>query len=100
VLTCSYDKVFNRVSALASNRIGMVSPTARIDSIYFHGLEALPLTAASGASAVVGLRGAQVLSWITVDGTARLAVKRSACGNSSKIRRYHPVFNVLWGNPT
>lgn len=49
-----------------------------IETIDFHGLEALRLTAASGATAVVSKLGGQVLSWITRDGRERLFLSEKA----------------------
>lgn len=49
-----------------------------IETIDFHGIEALRLTAASGARAVVSRFGAQVLSWITRDGRERLFLSEQA----------------------
>lgn len=49
-----------------------------IENITFHGIEALRLTAASGASAIVSRFGAQVLSWATRDGRERLFLSAKA----------------------
>ncbi|HKO87487.1 MAG TPA: D-hexose-6-phosphate mutarotase [Burkholderiales bacterium] len=49
-----------------------------IETIDFHGLEALRLTAPSGASAIVSLYGAQVLSWTTPDKRERLFLSDAA----------------------
>jgi len=45
---------------------------SRIEAVKFHGLDALQLRATDGASAVVSLHGAQVLSWIPAGGEERL----------------------------
>lgn len=66
--------------------------TAQIESIQFHGIEALRLTAASGATAVVSLLGAQVLSWITPDGREQLYLSDKAVFDGSRsIRGGVPV---------
>jgi len=49
-----------------------------IKEIDFHGLEALRLQTAAGASAVITLYGAQVLSWITPGGRERLFLSERA----------------------
>ena len=49
-----------------------------IDNIEFHGLDALRLQAASGASAVITLYGAQVVSWVTPDRRERLFLSENA----------------------
>ena len=45
---------------------------SRIEAVKFQGLDALHLRTTDGASAIVSLHGAQVLSWIPVDGNERL----------------------------
>jgi glucose-6-phosphate 1-epimerase len=63
-----------------------------VERIDFHGLEALKLTAASGASAVVTLYGGQVLSWVTPDGREQLFLsERARFGGGSAIRGGVPV---------
>lgn len=63
-----------------------------IETIDFHGIEALRLTAASGATAVVSRFGAQVLSWVTRDGRERLFLAERACfDGSAPIRGGIPV---------
>jgi len=52
--------------------------TPGIENIEFNGIEALRLTAASGATAVVSRFGAQVLSWVTRDGRERLFLSERA----------------------
>lgn len=49
-----------------------------IETIDFHGLEALRLQAGSGATAVVSKLGGQVLSWVTRDGRERLFLSEQA----------------------
>lgn len=49
-----------------------------IETIQFHGIEALRLQAASGAVAIVSRFGAQVLSWVTPDGRERLFLSDKA----------------------
>jgi len=51
--------------------------SASIESIEFHGIPALRLSA-GGATAVVSLFGAQVLSWVTTDGRERLFLSEKA----------------------
>lgn len=51
--------------------------SASIESIEFHGLPALRLSA-GGATAVVSLFGAQVLSWVTRDGREHLFLSEKA----------------------
>lgn len=53
--------------------------SSSIENLTFHGLPAIALKAASGASAVVSLFGAQVLSWRTPDGQERLYLSDAAC---------------------
>ncbi|MBS1190250.1 MAG: Aldose 1-epimerase [Rhodocyclaceae bacterium] len=63
-----------------------------IETIDFHGLEALRLTAPRGASAVVGKLGGQVLSWTTRDGRERLFLsERARFDGSVPIRGGIPV---------
>lgn len=63
-----------------------------IESIDFHGLEALRLRAASGATAIVSKLGGQVLSWLTRDGRERLFLSDRALFDGSRpIRGGIPV---------
>lgn len=63
-----------------------------IEEIDFHGIAALRLTAASGATAIVSKQGAQVLSWITRDARERLFLsERAAFDGSRAIRGGIPV---------
>lgn len=57
-----------------------------IDNIDFHGLEALRLQTSSGASAVISLYGAQLLSWITPDRRERFYLSEKA-----RYDMQHPV---------
>jgi glucose-6-phosphate 1-epimerase len=68
------------------------SSAGTVERIDFNGLEALRLTAASGAAAVVTLYGAQVLSWVTPDGKEQFFLsERARFGNGSAIRGGVPV---------
>lgn len=49
-----------------------------IESIDFHGIEALRLTGPKGSSAVISKLGGQVLSWLTPDGRERLYLSEKA----------------------
>ena len=49
-----------------------------IETIDFHGIEALRLTGPSGATAVISKLGAQVLSWVPPDGKERLFLSDKA----------------------
>lgn len=49
-----------------------------IETIEFHGIEALRLNGPRGASAVISRRGGQVLSWVTPDGRERLFLSERA----------------------
>jgi glucose-6-phosphate 1-epimerase len=63
-----------------------------IDTIEFHGIEALRLNGPQGASAVIARRGGQVLSWITPDGRERLFLSdRAVFAGSAAIRGGIPV---------
>ena len=63
-----------------------------IETITFHGLEALRLTAARGAQATISLLGGQVLSWVTPDGRERLYLsERAVLDGSAPIRGGIPV---------
>ncbi|MGE5491887.1 MAG: D-hexose-6-phosphate mutarotase [Actinomycetota bacterium] len=63
-----------------------------IETIDFHGIEAVKLTAASGATAIVGTLGGQVLSWVTRDGRERLFLSEQAKFDGSvPIRGGSPV---------
>lgn len=66
--------------------------TPSIESIEFHGIEALRLTAADGSTAVVSRLGAQVLSWQTADKRERLFLsERAVYDGSRSIRGGIPV---------
>lgn len=54
-----------------------------IETIDFHGLEALRLQVA-GASAIISRQGGQILSWITPDGRERLYLSPRAVWDGSK----------------
>ncbi len=54
-----------------------------IEPISFRGLDALRLTGPDGASAVIALQGAQVLSWRTPDGRERLYLSEQAVFDGS-----------------
>jgi glucose-6-phosphate 1-epimerase len=56
---------------------------ATIESLQFHGLPALRLTTPAGASAVVSLFGAQVLSWIPAGGQECLYLSPNAVYDGS-----------------
>jgi glucose-6-phosphate 1-epimerase len=63
-----------------------------IEPISFHGLDALRLTGPGGASAVIALQGAQVLSWQTPDGRERLYLsERAVFDGSAPVRGGIPV---------
>lgn len=63
-----------------------------IENIEFHGLKALRLHAASGATAIISLYGAQILSWITPDRRERLFLSDQALFDmKSAIRGGIPV---------
>jgi glucose-6-phosphate 1-epimerase len=47
-----------------------------IETIEFHGIEALRLNGPGGSIAVISKLGGQVLSWITPDGRERLFLFR------------------------
>lgn len=65
---------------------------SHIESVQFQGLEALLLKAADGASALVSLYGAQVLSWIPAGGEERLFLSEWArFDGQSAIRGGIPV---------
>ncbi len=55
-----------------------------IEPVNFHGLDALRLTAANGAEAVISLFGAQVLSWVTPDRRERLYLSDKAVFDGSR----------------
>jgi len=57
--------------------------TISIETIEFHGIEALRLNGPRGASAVVSKLGAQVLSWQTPDGRERLFLSEKAVFDGS-----------------
>lgn len=54
-----------------------------IEAIEFHGIEALRLVGPAGSSAVIGLLGGQVLSWITPDGREHLFLSDKAVFDGS-----------------
>jgi D-hexose-6-phosphate mutarotase len=54
-----------------------------IETLTFHGIDALRLTGPGGASVVVSRLGAQVLSWITPDGRERLFLSDKAVFDGS-----------------
>lgn len=63
-----------------------------IETIEFHGIEALRLNGPRGASAVISRLGGQVLSWITPDGRERLFLsERAVFDGSVAIRGGIPV---------
>lgn len=69
-----------------------MSTKPSIESIVFHGIEALRLNGPRGASAVISRFGGQVLSWITPDGRERLYLSDKAVFDGSKpIRGGVPV---------
>ncbi len=57
--------------------------TPCIETIEFHGLEALRLTGPRGASAIVSRLGGQVLSWVTADGREHLFLSEKAVFDGS-----------------
>lgn len=70
----------------------MNQPPGAIDPIDFHGLPALRLTAPGGASAIVTVHGAHVVSWQPAAGDERLFLSpRSAFAAGSAIRGGIPV---------
>jgi glucose-6-phosphate 1-epimerase len=54
-----------------------------IETITFHGIEALRLTGPRGATAVISKLGAQVLSWVPPDGKERLFLSDNAIFDGS-----------------
>ena len=63
-----------------------------IETIEFHGIEAIRLNGPRGATAVVSRLGGQVLSWITTDGRERLFLsERAIFDGSTPIRGGIPV---------
>lgn len=63
-----------------------------IESIEFHGVEALRLNGPRGSTAIVSRRGGQVLSWVTPDGRERLFLsERAVFDGSVPIRGGIPV---------
>jgi len=54
-----------------------------IETINFHGIEALRLTGPRGATAVISKLGAQVLSWVPPDGKERLFLSDNAIYDGS-----------------
>lgn len=70
-----------------------------IETIDFHGLEALRLNGPRGSSAVIARLGGQVLSWITPDGRERLFLSEKAVFDGSKpIRGGVPVCFPQFGS--
>lgn len=57
--------------------------TFSIETIEFHGIEALRLNASNGAHAVVSRLGAQLLSWVSADGRERLFLSEQAIYDGS-----------------
>ncbi len=69
-----------------------INMSSTIDSIEYHGQPALQLTCASGASAVISLFGAQVLSWKPDGRTERLHLsERAHFDDKTPIRGGIPV---------
>lgn len=63
-----------------------------IETIAFHGIEAIRLSGPRGASAVVSRLGGQVLSWVTPDGRERLFLsERAVFEGNTPIRGGVPV---------
>lgn len=63
-----------------------------IESIDFHGLEALRLNGPKGSAAIISRQGGQVLSWVTPDGRERLFLsERAVFDGSVAIRGGIPV---------
>lgn len=63
-----------------------------IETISFHGIEALRLTGPRGATAVISKLGAQVLSWVPPDGKERLFLSDKAVfDGSAPIRGGVPI---------
>lgn len=66
--------------------------TLSIETIEFHGIEAMRLNGPRGSSAIVSRLGGQVLSWITPDGRERLFLsERAVFDGSVAIRGGIPV---------
>lgn len=66
--------------------------TQPVRAFPFHGLEAVHLTLPSRDRVVVALQGAQVLSWVTADGTERLYLSpRALLDGRSAVRGGVPV---------
>ncbi|MBS1145107.1 MAG: D-hexose-6-phosphate mutarotase [Proteobacteria bacterium] len=66
--------------------------TPSIESIQFHGIDALRLNGPRGAKAIISKLGAQVLSWIPPDGKERLFLSEQAVfDGSAAIRGGVPV---------
>lgn len=57
--------------------------TFSIETIEFHGIEALRLNGPGGAHAVISRLGAQLLSWVTADGRERLFLSGNAVYDGS-----------------
>jgi hypothetical protein len=71
-----------------------------IETIAFHGLEALRLRGPGGSSAVISRLGGQVLSWITPDGRERLFLSgRAVFDGSVADPRRHSGLLSLGGLP-
>ena len=63
-----------------------------IETIAFHGSDALRLSSPDGSQAIVSLLGGQVLSWTTADGRERLYLsERSVFDGNAAIRGGVPV---------
>ena len=76
-----------------------MSTKPSIESIDFHGLEALRLNGPRGSSAVIARFGGQVLSWITPDGREHLYLSENAVFDGSKpIRGGVPVCFPQFGS--
>ena len=58
-----------------------------IETIEFHGIQALRLNGPGGASAVISLLGGQLLSWMTPDGRERLYLSEKAVFDGSQAIR-------------
>jgi len=66
--------------------------TLSIETIEFHGIEALRLNGPRGSSAIISRLGGQVLSWVTPDGRERLFLsERAVFDGSVAIRGGIPI---------
>ena len=70
-----------------------------IETLQFHGIDALRLNGPRGASAVVSRLGAQLLSWITPDGRERLFLSDKAVFDGSVAIRGGAVSPQATGEP-